>query len=324
MSQSKSWSTEWADAWNKFWFTPRSSRLPAIMRIATGSLVLYCLAVWTPFLNQFLGSDGLLPTDYRQLLFDNPFAWSHLDAFTSPTALWFVHGLAILTVAAFTLGWQTRVTGILTALIVISYSNRATGALFGFDQIIAMLTLYLAIADSRLSLRKSSATTKQRYFRGAKGDYRESVSNNIAIRLIQIHLCIVYLFAGLGKCQGDSWWNGEAIWGAMASYEYQTLDMTWLAGHMTIVAVLTLVTLAWEVSYAALIWPRLTRPIMLAMAIPMHLGIGICMGMMTFALAMLVANLAFVPECWLKRWMPSNEPEPEGTATESRVSKSAS
>ncbi len=118
--------------------------------------------------------------------------------------------------------------------------------------------------------------------------------SNIAIRLIQVHMCLVYLFAGLGKLQGDSWWNGEAIWGAIASYEYQTLDLTWIAGHMWLVNVLTLITLAWEVSYAFLIWPRLTRPIYLLIAVVVHLGIGLAMGMLTFGLIMIYGNLAFV------------------------------
>ena len=33
----------------------------------------------------------------------------------------------------------------------------------------------------------------------------------------------------------------------------------------------------------------------LLLAVPLHLGIAICMGMMTFGLVMLIANLAFVP-----------------------------
>ena len=33
---------------------------------------------------------------------------------------------------------------------------------------------------------------------------------------------------------------------------------------------------------------------MLLLAIPLHLGIGLCMGMLEFGLVMLIANLAFV------------------------------
>ena len=48
-------------------------------------------------------------------------------------------------------------------------------------------------------------------------------------------------------------------------------------------------------TYAALVWPRLTRRLCLAMAVLVHLGIGLAMGMMEFGLAMITANLAFVP-----------------------------
>jgi hypothetical protein len=57
---------------------------------------------------------------------------------------------------------------------------------------------------------------------------------------------------------------------------------------------MTHVTILWEVYYVALIWPRRTRYWMLALAVPLHLGIGIFLGMMTFGLVMLIANLAFV------------------------------
>jgi hypothetical protein len=39
---------------------------------------------------------------------------------------------------------------------------------------------------------------------------------------------------------------------------------------------------------------------MVAMAIPLHLGIAIFLGMMTFGLAMIIANLAFVSP-WVVR-----------------------
>src|SRR5205085_6985895 len=112
---------------------------------------------------------------------------------------------------------------------------------------------------------------------------------------IQVHMCIVYLFAGLGKLQGPSWWDGNAMWLSVANLEYQSIDMTWLASWPLTLNFLTHLTIAWEVSYAALVWPRLTRPIVLTLAIPLHLGIACFLGMITFGLVMLIANLAFVP-----------------------------
>jgi len=40
---------------------------------------------------------------------------------------------------------------------------------------------------------------------------------------------------------------------------------------------------------------------MLLLAVPMHLGIGICLGMLEFGLIMLVANIAFIPAGMLER-----------------------
>ena len=72
--------------------------------------------------------------------------------------------------------------------------------------------------------------------------------------------------------------------------------MTWIAGALWLVNLLTYATVAWEVSYSFLVWPRLTRPIG-----PRGSGIGnsctmigIAMGMITFGLIMLFGNLAFV------------------------------
>ncbi|RMG35023.1 MAG: hypothetical protein D6725_13245, partial [Planctomycetota bacterium] len=122
-----------------------------------------------------------------------------------------------------------------------------------------------------------------------------SVWTNVAQRLIQIHLCVVYLFAGLSKLQGAAWWNGTAFWGAIANAEYQTADLTALAAWPAVVNLCTHGIVAFELSYCVMIWNRWWRPWWLAAAGLLHLGIGICLGMMTFGLVMIAANLAFVP-----------------------------
>ena len=304
----------WSSAWNQFWFRSEDPTILALIRIFTGSVVVYAHLVWSSELLTFFGDDGVLPSGYRHLLFGrSDFAWSHFDVVHSATAIWAIHWIGLIILGLFTVGVGTRATAVLSALLVISYANRATGALFGLDQIMGFLCLYLAVGNSggALSIDRWLAKRRQRRTssagQGRGVDFsltgiKRDVSTNIAIRLIQIHMCIVYLFAGLGKLQGETWWNGQAIWYSLASYEYQTLDMTWMANHMWLVSLITLFTVAWEVSYVALIWPRLTRPFMLLFAIPIHLAIGLGMGMMTFGLIMLIGNLAFVSPERIGRW----------------------
>lgn len=287
----------WRDAWNEFWFHPRQPLTLGLMRIFVGMIVFYTHAVWTLELTTFLGQGGMLAPDFRELLYGSSMAWSHLDWFASPSALMAMHVLGLIIMAMFTVGIWTRWTSVLTALLVISYANRATGSLFGLDQINAFLCLYLAIGNCGGAF--SIDAWRKRKLGAGQGS--ADTLSNIATRLIQIHMCVVYFFAGVGKLRGETWFNGEAIWGAFASYEYQTLDMTWMGEFMPFVAILTLGSLFWELSYPALVWPRLTRPLVLAMAVAVHLGIGLCMGMLTFGFIMLAGNFAFIEPKTIKR-----------------------
>jgi hypothetical protein len=107
-------------------------------------------------------------------------------------------------------------------------------------------------------------------------------------------MCVIYLFGGIGKARGELWWDGSALWYAFAIKEYQSLDMLWTVRFPAVVALLTHLTVLWELSYAFLVWPKLTRPFMIGMAILVHAGIAIALGMKTFGLAMIIANLAFI------------------------------
>jgi hypothetical protein len=289
--RSPNYLVRWWQALDQFWFANRSPAMLGLIRLLTGLIALYSLAVWTLELSTFFGADGLLPISYRNEL-GAIGAWSHLDwVADSSTNLMIVHIVGMLIVLAFAAGVWTRVTAVLTAAIIVSYGNRSMGAGFGLDQILTFLCLYCVIGnaggafsiDRLLALRRDESTMPQ-----------AGKDTNIAVRLIQIHMCVVYFFAAIGKLQGSTWWTGEAVWLSMSSYEYQQFDMTWLANYLPLVSAMTLVSLFWELLYPALIWPRLTRPIMIALAVPLHLGIGICMGMMEFGLVMLVGNLAFV------------------------------
>ncbi len=260
-------------------------------------MLFYTHAVWSWDLVGFFGAEGRLPASFAQRMHGTAFAWSHLYSVQSPWLLWIVHFAALGILAMFALGLWTRWTSILAFLVTVSYAHRAIGALFGLDQINGFLALYLAVGPS------GDLCSIDRWLQRRQGrdDPGPSVTANLAIRLIQVHMCVVYLFAGLGKLLGPSWWAGTALWGAFANFEYQTLDMTWVAWHPILVNLITQVILFWEISYAALVWPRLTRPLVLALAIPLHLGIAICMGMITFGLIMLVGNMAFLPPSLTRR-----------------------
>ena len=76
---------------------------------------------------------------------EKEWTWSYLYWIQSPTLLWIAHIAALLVFLLLTLGFFSRTMAILGCLITISYANRVAVALFGLDDINAMLALYLAI-----------------------------------------------------------------------------------------------------------------------------------------------------------------------------------
>ena len=282
------------DGWNRFWFSPTHVETLCAIRVLAGLMLVYTHLVWTIDLGGFFGDQGRLSVEfsnqYQRLTEQGSYAWSHLFWLTE-AQMNVVHYAALVVLVLFTVGLWTRVTSVLSFLITVSYAHRAAGALFGLDQINGLLSMYLMIGPSGACYSIDRWLQKRR---NPNAVVSESVSANLAIRLIQIHLCIIYFFAAIGKMLGASWWDGNALWLAFGNYEYQTLDMTWLAAYPLVIHALSQFTVLWELTYSFLVWPRLSRPIIVGLSVPLHLGIAICMGMITFGFVMLFANMAFV------------------------------
>jgi hypothetical protein len=292
--------------WNRFWFSHTDPATLGLIRILAGAMLFYTHLVWTLDLSGFFGQHGwLAPEAIAQLPGHSSLKWSWFYWIDSPAILWIVHIAALVVFALLTIGLWSRAMSILAFLATVSYINRASLAQFGLDDTNAMLALYLMVGPC------GAAYSVDRWLKhrnsNAELPIESSIGANVAIRLLQIHLCVVYLFSGIGKIQGETWWNGNAILMAVGNLEYQSLSATWLIRFRYLAALLAHVTVFWETFYCVLVWPRLTRPIVLAIAAGVHLGIGLFLGMWTFGLAMLIANTAFVSP-WVVRRIIDRQP----------------
>lgn len=304
------WLAQLWNSWDRFWFTPAAPQTLGLLRILAGGMLFYTHLVWSLDLMAFLGPHSWVSKDVIHQIYRDSHAFSYLWYIESPTLLWLLHIAALVVFAALTLGIYTRVASILAVIATLSYCHRLAGSLFGLDQINAMFALYLAVGSSEAAYSLDSWIAARKVGRSAP---RPSVRTNIAVRLIQLHMCIIYLFGGIGKMRGELWWDGSAVWFAIANYEYQSLDITWLVHYPFVIALLTHATVFWETFYPFLVWPHLTRPIALGMAVLVHAGIAIFLGMPTFGLVMIFGNIAFVaPEtvagivgCVRERMLPS-------------------
>jgi hypothetical protein len=252
--------------------------------------------------------------------------WFHiLDA----QAMAVVHVVIIVIAGLFTLGFCTRVTSALVWFASLCYIHRNPTILFGVDTMMNILLIYMMISPCGAvysldnMIRKWWAHAKPgvvaawyRLWRlpppaaiapaDPVPDVPEpSVAANVAIRLLQIHVCIIYLMAGLSKLLGRAWWDGTAIWMTVANFEFAPMQIEaymWFLEFLGRYQLLFdafntgggLFTLVFEIGYPFLIWRPRLRWAFLCAAILLHGGIGLLMGLKTFSLMMLVMNMAFL------------------------------
>lgn len=242
--------------------------------------------------------------------------WFHV---TDPTQMAVVHSLTLVVMLLFTVGFCTRVTSVLTWLAAVGYIHRTQQVLFGMDTMMNILLVYLMVGNSGAALSVDRLIARYRAVRaslrrtGTIDDATRaflsapppSVSAGLAIRLVQVHFCFIYLAAGLSKLKGPGWWAGNAFWDVMINPEFTLMRYTWYEDTMravasvkplyhTFTAIGVWFTWGLEIAFPFLVWTRL-RPFLLWLGILLHAGIGILMGLNLFELLMMAMLLAFIP-----------------------------
>jgi predicted DCC family thiol-disulfide oxidoreductase YuxK len=326
--------------WNRFFFLPADPTPLGLIRILVGFLLAWNLVVIGMDLRAYLGSGGWAdPQAVHEVLAERPsWAWSLWlvvpDDLLRP--VWFV---CLSVTVLFAVGLWSRITAPLAWAIAVSTSRRVPVILFGFDQMITAWALYLAVTGASgqavsvdhflARLRSARAALARRRRDGrwpiASGAPAPSITANLALRLIQLHLAFIYGMAGLAKLQGPAWWNGFAVWGVVAAGEFRRFDLTWLASYPLILNLMTHAGVALELAYPVLIWQRTLRPLLITTMVIMHFGIDMTLGLTEFGLAMLAGNLAFCSGPWLRslvagRVQPSGKVLYDGACPRCRAS----
>lgn len=329
-----------AAGWNRFWFSPTDPTTLAAIRISTGLVLLYthlgaagqALAFLGPHawidpaaLAQIsaLGQTGSDPLDRWVNGWWGQSIWFYLE---HPGMVWAAYALFLTALVCFTLGFWSRTAALIAWIGHLSYLHRGFITWDGMDSQLAMLLLYLMFGPigATLSIDRSRKNLP-------RSGPEPSWSANVIIRMIQVHMGIIYLCAGLAKLQGARWWDGTAVWMSMVLPEYVVLDLSWLAqgGDWLCLLVSNLgvaMTLIFEISFIFLIWNPTLRPWILLMGVFMHVGIGLIIGLESFGAAMLTGCLAFVAPSavhrvveWLCRTCRANQQLPTSSRKTARA-----
>jgi len=266
------------------------------------------------------GPDGRpLPDPYFQTyrLAYGQYLWSVFFHVDDEGWVWAIHLAFFVPLVLFTLGLWTRLTTVLAWAITLQYIHRSPVTQFGQDSMTMLGLFFLMIgpAGAKYSLDHWLAQRRERLRRGDPAyvlPVAPSVLANVAIRMMQIQFCAIYLASGTSKLLGSSWWNGTAVWNTVANYEFAPFYLDFyepmlrsLASYRPVweVAMTSQVifTLVLEIGFPFLVWFPKTRGLCVAGAVLLHTGIGILMGLVTFSLMMLTLVASFIPSSTVER-----------------------
>jgi hypothetical protein len=311
---------------SNFVFPPDSDRWLALLRLGLGlQIFFYSLSLRHDWNALFTGEGNLfISRDLTEaiLKIENPFVpqigWfvalgNHISL-GEQTTLSILWTILLCSSCALVLGVFCRAAAILTWVLHLCAAKSGDFFAYGLDNVMTIGLFYLAIAPlpDRLAL-DSWLWRKQAIDPVRLGFHR---------RILQLHLCVIYLFSGLTKCLGAGWWNGASIWRALSRPPFNVLPLELLVSWKFLFPALGIAVCMLETGYPVFIWLKTTRLIWLAAVVMMHLGIGLSMGLNLFSLIMVVLNVAaFGPGSWtLFReslpLFPSTriEPQPSGAA----------
>lgn len=276
---------EIAARWNRFWFAPSPTSTLAVVRIAYGIVVLAWSLSLAADLSAFFSTSGLVPDG-------NPsgWTWSLLSVFPSDAAVTALYGVLVAAAVCVAIGYRTRLATVVVLVAMLSFQRRNPFLFNGGDMLLRIVGLYLALAPAGAAL----SVDRWRRHRAAFCEFPSR--SPWALRLIQVHVSVVYLFTVWEKVRGTTWNHGTAVSYALRVGELARFPLpTWMTDSLLVSNVLTFATLAVELALALLVWNRKARPWVLAAGVGLHASIELTMGLGFFSGTMLVAYLAFVP-----------------------------
>lgn len=299
----KAWGGQLLSVWNRMWFQPRNTLPLEIVRIGVALAMLLAYGGLSGELQAFYSDQGWLPLRDMAALTEESWRFSLLY-YLDDRWLGVFHGVFLLSVVSLLLGWRVSLFKWLVLIGHLSYVQRNPAITYGVDSSLSSLLLILCLAPigSTLSLDRVRRVRRAKKANLAALPAPPSSPWGFACtRLIQIQMAILYLFSAIEKLRGDTWWSGDALWIALTNFEFTNIPIGWLAEHYWLVNLLSYAVLVIEMGYFFLIWGRATRPWFLVLALLLHFGIAVMMGLYFFASVMIAGHLAFTRHEWLAR-----------------------
>lgn len=304
-------------SWVCFWFTPADPIGLHCVRVLAGLLFLAWLL---PFANQLDALFGLEGWFDRRAFSEaarlpgwqtEPLSWSLVYLCGSNSSLLAaLYWTSVGTLVLFTLGILSRITAVLTWVIVVSFTANPVIA-YDADALLVIVAFYLMIGYVLLGQRARYPSYFSRIVGGRDawlfgrpegisfGSGRPSLGANLAIRLLQVHMAIVICVSGVHKLQFADWWSGAAFWYPLhppfaTTIEDVRAQAPNAPSYFLVLSLGAYATLTWQIGFPMFAWSRWARPILLAGGAIAWLGCAFLYRLPLFGPVIFLACLSFL------------------------------
>lgn len=254
-------------------------------RYIVGVALLYQLGVLAGSHRYFFGADALIPFEEFAAGFGSDHV-SFLALSAHPLWSFIGYGLGLGILLMWTLGYGRHLGTALAWWALHSLHRRSPGIWDGGDNLIEIVLLY-AIP---LELWGRAACSNRKV---------ANALHNLGLAACVVQVCIMYFNAGLAKVPGKYWQNGTAFYYVLASEEFGLTrlgpllwDSRVLLGLLTWAPLLLQLAFPWIYLFGRP-WPR---RIVVVSAIGFHIGILTLMGLSTFAVIMIGAEMLLLSD----------------------------
>ncbi|MCA9805275.1 MAG: HTTM domain-containing protein [Cyanobacteria bacterium HKST-UBA02] len=281
---------ELADLWYRIWFKPQSPAPLCLFRILIGSIILISSLYWWPDLMTWFGYDGVVSVE-TMFQFEESNRLSILNWLPPDNRFVYVlYALLMLSGLSFTLGFKSKLSAIILFLCLTSFHHRNLLIFHSGDTLlrVCMFLLMFGPIGKMYSIDSWLARKSDRE------DPEPVLCSPWVQNLLRFQIAIVYAQSSLAKLEGESWWNGTAVYYALHMQDFSKFPVPFIFDSIPAIQFATWSTLLIEIALFTLIWIRDLRYYVLAAGVVLHLGIDWSMNLPFFEILMIASYVVFI------------------------------
>ncbi|MEM7156305.1 MAG: HTTM domain-containing protein [Myxococcota bacterium] len=269
--------------------TMHGQRALEIYRVVAGCTILFQFLSAYPQRHYLFGPDAVFPREVAQQT-ANFGLFTNIDSVVVFELAY--HG-SILVTLLWTLGVLLPVTTLLVLVAWRSLIDRIPGLGDGGDNLTQLLLCYALLCNLGGPGVRSWLRRAPQWLRDLR-----AIAHNTGLVAIWGQICVVYLIAGMSKIEGEAWRNGTALYYVLSTERFTIPEVAQLVlDSPLLMTVFAYVTVFFQLAFPfAVAFNRHARRVVLLLAVGFHVGIATVMGLTSFGLFMIAADLTFLSD----------------------------